>query len=82
MKSTLLNVSCQYFFNRTKNVNDLRRLNMSSTWAGGTDAIIERIDKMTELFIQFIQVNQQSFVKNVVNVFLRIDVKRLLVGIV
>ena len=25
---------------------------MSSAWAGGTDAIIERMDKMTELFIQ------------------------------
>lgn len=25
---------------------------MSSAWASGTDAIIERMDKMTELFIQ------------------------------
>jgi hypothetical protein len=25
---------------------------MSSAWAGGTDAIIERMDKMTELFIK------------------------------
>lgn len=25
---------------------------MSSAWAGGVDAIIERIDKMTELFIK------------------------------
>ncbi len=25
---------------------------MSSAWAGGIDAIIERMDKMTELFIQ------------------------------
>ncbi len=25
---------------------------MSAAWAGGTDAIIERMDKMTELFIQ------------------------------
>jgi RNA polymerase-binding transcription factor DksA len=25
---------------------------MSSAWAGGTDAIIERIDKMTSLFIE------------------------------
>jgi phage/conjugal plasmid C-4 type zinc finger TraR family protein len=25
---------------------------MSSAWAGGTDAIIERMDKMTKLFIQ------------------------------
>lgn len=24
---------------------------MSSAWAGGTDAIIERMDKMTELFV-------------------------------
>ncbi len=24
---------------------------MSSAWAGGTDAIIERMDKMTELFL-------------------------------
>lgn len=25
---------------------------MSTAWAGGMDAIIERMDKMTELFIQ------------------------------
>jgi phage/conjugal plasmid C-4 type zinc finger TraR family protein len=25
---------------------------MSAAWAGGTDAIIERMDKMTELFIK------------------------------
>jgi phage/conjugal plasmid C-4 type zinc finger TraR family protein len=25
---------------------------MSSAWAGGTDAIIERMDKMTELFLE------------------------------
>jgi phage/conjugal plasmid C-4 type zinc finger TraR family protein len=25
---------------------------MSSAWAGGTDAIIERMDKMTALFIE------------------------------
>jgi hypothetical protein len=25
---------------------------MSSAWAGGTDAIIERMDKMTTLFIE------------------------------
>ena len=25
---------------------------MSAAWAGGTDAIIERMDKMTELFIE------------------------------
>mgnify|MGYP006281975901 FL=1 len=25
---------------------------MSVAWAGGTDAIVERMDKMTELFIQ------------------------------
>jgi phage/conjugal plasmid C-4 type zinc finger TraR family protein len=25
---------------------------MSSAWAGGTDAIIERMDKMTELYIE------------------------------
>ena len=25
---------------------------MSAAWAGGTDAIIERMDKMTELFLE------------------------------